>query len=361
MTLDELLDAFYTKIRESRTAGSFSTTEVTSWFNEIIEYVYNYHAWNFRQRERLVSNPFTTLSSSASIGDTDVSVASTAGFYIGSYVCINDGSNFDTVVVSNISGSDIYFSPALVNAYDSGDNVSCQTLFLPYDCSNKISITRMGSSGSIMLKEHQRKVDQLTPFNNTSGYPEWYYHIGKNFNTVPLSVCTYATTSTVGYIASTMPNTETNYYRDYKLTNLTRYKTAFVTAMSTGGGVSTLTMDRTISTQVATDVIRLTDNRDMINITPLPDASYSYSIKYYSNSPTVLVNLYDEPKLPEHWKNMLVNGAVALAKKREDMEFSSMCQESMMRYLLGYISQDSDESDSVFYMTTWGYDKYNEL
>ncbi len=360
MTLDELIDGFYTKIRESRTGSSYSTTEVTSWFNEIIEFIYNYNSWDFRQRERIITNPFTTLSVASSVGDTNITVTSVSGFYKGSYICINDGSNFDTVVVTNVAGSSIYFSPALTNDYGIGDNVSCQTLFLPYDCYDKISIVRNGSTGEILIREYQKKIDQLNPFNNSTSKPEYYYHIGTNFNTVSLGACAYATTSTVGYASGSMPSTETNYYRDYKLTNNTRYKTAFITNMSTGGGITTLTLDRVLSTQVATDVIVLTDTRRMINLLPVPDASYEFSIKYLSNSPTVLVNLYDEPKLPENWKSMLVNGAVSLAKKREDIEYSSMCQEAMMSYLVKYISQGSTERDSSFYMVPYGYNQYNE-
>lgn len=67
----------------------------------------------------------TTLSSTASSGDTSLGVNSTSGFDVGDWIYISDGTNLDNAFVKSIpSSTTMNIEPALTNSFSSGSAVA---------------------------------------------------------------------------------------------------------------------------------------------------------------------------------------------------------------------------------------------
>ena len=65
----------------------------------------------------------TTLTAGASIGEDTVTVTSVLGFIVGEEIEINDGANYDTLIIDSIGANTLTFTTDLTNNYNIGDPV----------------------------------------------------------------------------------------------------------------------------------------------------------------------------------------------------------------------------------------------
>lgn len=305
MNLIQLKQHFYDKFQENPSNSVFSPEKVLRWINEGYQAFLNYHLWDFLLTEHTMTNIFTLCSPHGVSEGIHLYVESAQGIQAGMKIFIigNNGiTEAEAEEVDFTLNHILLQPPGLLSPAQSKDKILCGQLFLPYDCRQLLSISRLSVKNPYTAG---RKLECIPPADLENiklkdikaGAPcfyakggidhtahSWGEYLEMEEHTSPLMA-----------VSSAAAHKEEGYFNGWKLINVSRKMSSRIKSFSAGG---VFHLASPIEGQTAGDLFFMVRGLNKIALYPLPDKSYTYSLLYYAAMPD-LYNDWDTPVMGE--------------------------------------------------------------
>lgn len=281
-----------TKLRESGT-NSFSETQQNKFLNYGKRRVNEIAHLPMNRRQIIKTVFWSECSDAGTSTGTTLYLDSVAGLTAGMDLWVNDGTNYEMVTVSSISGSTVTLvSPGLQNEYSDGDDVAGASLYLPIDC-QAIEIVKVmdlsDQEAGILAEDTERNFEIVVPYIKETGQTTHYYKgpadtttEGKTANFTAIGGTT--ATSVVASTSLTSGH-ETDYYKDWLLinTNTTHKGVARVSGYTLASKTFALVAPG-ISGTASGDTFFVAKELQRIYLYPIPDKAYRFYFTYFRDS-----------------------------------------------------------------------------
>lgn len=326
MNFQELQTTFYDMFSESSTNARFNTTKVKYWLNEGYRIILSEIKKNDNDKQVIRKNVYTLCSDAGTSTGTTLYVDSVSGMQKAQYLIVSDGTTFERVQISSISGTTVtLISPGLVGSYTDGDFVSSNQVWLPGNFNEIYSViceelTTTVHAGQVLNQTTQIRNEIINPIINSKAMPTSYYIDGADlfYGTITAE----SGTNITAFASSGLSAHEDNYYTDWLFINQTRNAWARVTSSTISPKL--INLDTTITGQTTGDVGALRRQLYSLFFDTMPDKQYNFIISYNASSSN-MVNAYDVPILEERHHQVIVDYALWRASiSARDYESANM-------------------------------------
>ena len=185
---------------------------------------------------------------------------------------------------------------------------------LPFYTGPVIMLRDTSNDRQLRIRE-ERSYYQSYPDSTKQGKATDYFFLGISQAAEPAvtaSAYTMDATTSTGSVVDSQPTGATaNYYKDWMLYNITRDTFTRITASSVALGVTTLTLEDAITSQVAGDTYVLRKRLLVVALDPIPDANGETIVVHNLILPKPMVNDYDVPMLPHGYELLPAYGAAS--------------------------------------------------
>jgi len=303
MNLSEIRTQILVELQASVNNCVFSTATINNLINQKYMLLMRRRLWSFLLKEATVSTVYTTVSATST--STTLNATSVAGMSVGRKLVVSDGTNFEEVYISSISGTIITLTgTGLSESYAADSYIFVDNYFLPSDCWKVLSVKDFSVPRNLDIRR-TATVDRELTQRKSYGDPRVIYIAGTNLMREPASG-TYAmdtSSSTTSVIETQLTGTTTDYYKGWTCFNVTRDLSATVSAYN--ASTKTLTLESAITAQVATDTFYLIPRLTEFFLYPLANTSRALNFRY-KLLPEKLLNNRDVPIMPDAYHMLLV-------------------------------------------------------